>query len=120
MTPESFAAWNAKFLKEVAARRAREDEEKMRNLTSKEREEYKRLGSRLSGWCRCWLLSDAVTDVVTGRQLFERNRDLDIADDSLFEEGTVSVDASQYEREVVEDKEEEGGIQMTFSDSDSE
>lgn len=54
----------------------------------------------------------------TGRQLFERNRDLDIADDGLMEEGTVSVDISQYDREVVEEQEEES--QVTFSDSDSE
>lgn len=49
VTVESFTAWKAKFDKEVAAKRAQEDEEKLRAMTSKEREEYKRLTSRLSG-----------------------------------------------------------------------
>jgi hypothetical protein len=49
VTVESFAAWKAKFDKEVAARRAQDEEEKLRAMTSKEREEYKRLTSRLSG-----------------------------------------------------------------------
>ena len=48
--------------------------------------------------------------------MFERDRNLAIADDSLLEEGTVSVDASQYEREVREDEEDEN--QVTFSDSE--
>ena len=47
--------------------------------------------------------------------MFERNRDLDV-DDNLMEEGTVSVDASQYEREV--EREEEDADRVTFSDSE--
>lgn len=50
----------------------------------------------------------------TGRQLFERNRHLD--DEALVEEGTVSVDASQYERTNERDEEEEERLE--FSDSD--
>ena len=45
--------------------------------------------------------------------MFERNRHLE--DESLMEEGTDSVDASQYDR-MREEQGENGGI--TFSDSD--
>ena len=51
----------------------------------------------------------------TGRQLFERG-DKSLEDDTLLEEGAVSVDASQYERHEFEEEQEEEGV--TFSDSD--
>ena len=51
-----------------------------------------------------------------GRQLFERDKNLAASDASLLEDGTVSVDVSQYERTVpVEDGEED---RLDFSDSD--
>ncbi|EKM55426.1 uncharacterized protein PHACADRAFT_195458 [Phanerochaete carnosa HHB-10118-sp] len=99
VTHDSFSAWKAKFDKEAAEKKAREDEEKMKGMIPKEREEYKKLATRL-----------------TGRQLFERNRDLAASDDNLVEEGTVSIDASQYERETREEEEDEN--QVTFSDSE--
>ena len=43
-------SWKAKFDKEMAEKKAKEDEEKMRGMTGKEREEYKKLGTRLTGW----------------------------------------------------------------------
>lgn len=43
-------AWKLKFDKEMAGRKAREDEEKMKGMSVKEREEYKKLGTRLTGW----------------------------------------------------------------------
>ncbi|PCH38244.1 RWD-domain-containing protein [Wolfiporia cocos MD-104 SS10] len=98
VTVESFKTWKAQFEKEMAAKKVREEEEKLRGISFKEREEYKKLAIRLSG-----------------RQLFERDRNLD-ADDSLLEEGVVSVDVSQYERTTAEEEEEEEGL--TFSDSD--
>ncbi|KAA1471194.1 RWD-domain-containing protein [Dentipellis sp. KUC8613] len=98
VTPESFLAWKVKFDKETALRKQREEEEKLKALTPKEREEYKKSNLRLSG-----------------RQLFERDKDLE--DDALVEEGTVSVDVSQYERtRADEDEDEEDRIH--FSDSD--
>ncbi|KIK59901.1 hypothetical protein GYMLUDRAFT_44385 [Collybiopsis luxurians FD-317 M1] len=97
VTEESFKAWKAKFDRELAGKKAKEDEERLKGLTAKEREEYKRILSRLSG-----------------RQLFERNRNLE--EDNLMEEGTVSVDISQYERTREEEEEEEEHV--TFSDSD--
>ncbi|KAJ6630778.1 RWD domain-containing protein, partial [Mycena sp. CBHHK59/15] len=98
VTPEAFKAWKHKFDQELAAKKAQEEDEKLRGLTPREREEWKRVGTRLSG-----------------RQLFERNKNLE--EDTLLEEGTVSVDVSQYERPSREDDgdEDEG---VTFSDSD--
>lgn len=97
VTVESFKAWKAKFDKEMAQKKIKEEEERLKALTPKEREEYKKLASRLSG-----------------KQLFERNRNLD--DESLVEEGSVSVDASQYER--THEMEEEEEERLEFSDSD--
>lgn len=49
VTVESFKAWKIKFDQELAIEKAREDEEKMKGLTAKEREEFKKIGTRLSG-----------------------------------------------------------------------
>ncbi|CAL1704789.1 unnamed protein product [Somion occarium] len=100
VTLENFKAWKAKFDKELAEKKAKEDDEKLKALSLKEREEYKKLGTRL-----------------TGRQLFERDKSLAVSDASLLEEGTVSVDISQYERSATPDEEEEESG-ATFSDSD--
>ncbi|EIW85206.1 RWD-domain-containing protein [Coniophora puteana RWD-64-598 SS2] len=99
VTVESFKAWKAKFDKEVAQKKLREEEERLRALTAKERDETKKFATRLSG-----------------RQLFEKNRNMD-DDESLLEEGTVSVDFSQYDRSQAE-REEEEEDRVHFSDSD--
>ncbi|PIL23901.1 hypothetical protein GSI_13652 [Ganoderma sinense ZZ0214-1] len=49
VTVESFKAWKVKFDKEMAAKRMKEDEEKLKGLAAKEREEYKKLHTRLTG-----------------------------------------------------------------------
>ncbi|KAJ8487136.1 hypothetical protein ONZ51_g4358 [Trametes cubensis] len=100
VTIESFKAWKAKFDKEMAEKRAREEEEKLKGLSPKEREEYKKMLTRLSG-----------------RQLFERDRTLGIQDENLNDEDAVSVDISQYDRTTREEEEEEED-RVTFSDSD--
>ena len=97
VTVESFKAWKAKFDAELRVKKAKDEDEKMKGMTAKEREEWKRLQTRYSG-----------------RQLFERNRNLE--DDSFVEEGTTSVDVSQYER--TRDNEEDEDERVTFSDSD--
>ncbi|KAF8654188.1 hypothetical protein AX16_003717 [Volvariella volvacea WC 439] len=97
VTLETFIAWKAKFDKEIAQKKAKEEEEKLKGLTPKEREEYKRYTTRLSG-----------------RQLFERNRIVD--DETLLEDGAVSVDVSQYDRTKVDEEQDEGLVH--FSDSD--
>ncbi|KZT26219.1 RWD-domain-containing protein [Neolentinus lepideus HHB14362 ss-1] len=100
VTHESFLAWKKKFDQEMASRKAKEEEEKLKGMTPKEREEYKKFQTRPSG-----------------RQLFERDKTLATMDDSLAEEGTVSVDFSQYERRRDQDEEEEESL-VEFSDSD--
>ncbi|KAF9464676.1 RWD-domain-containing protein [Collybia nuda] len=96
VTVESFRAWKFVFDKEMKAKKAQEDDEKLKSLTPKERDEWRRVGTRLSG-----------------RQLFERG-DKNLEDDTLLEEGAVSVDVSQFERVRVEEEEDI----VTFSDSD--
>jgi hypothetical protein len=49
VTVDSFKAWKIEFDAEQAARKAREEEELLKGLTPKEREEHKRVGTRLSG-----------------------------------------------------------------------
>lgn len=49
MTPESFLAWKARFDKEMAIKKLKEQEDKLKSLSPKEREEYKKFASRLSG-----------------------------------------------------------------------
>lgn len=46
---ESFKAWKIKFDKELAVKRAREDEERLKGWSAKEREEYRKALTRLSG-----------------------------------------------------------------------
>jgi hypothetical protein len=49
VTVKSFNEWKIKFDREVSLRRMRDEEEKLKAMTSKEREEYKRMGVRLTG-----------------------------------------------------------------------
>ncbi|KAH9063458.1 RWD-domain-containing protein [Lactarius vividus] len=99
VTVKSFTEWKIKFDREVSLRKMRTEEEKLKTMTAKEREEFKKIAARL-----------------TGRQLFERDKNLATSDTSLLEEGTVSVDISQYER--VTDKEDDEEDRLEFSDSD--
>jgi hypothetical protein len=106
-----------KFDLEMGRRKTREEEERLKGMTPKEREEWKRASARLSGTIRG---NDRLAPTLklppfTGRQLFERDKHLE--EDALIEEGGVSVDVSQYERErTAEDDDEDARI--TFSDSD--
>lgn len=115
VTVESFKAWKERFDKELAIKKLQEDEEHLKNMTSKEREEYKRSGTRLTGQSDIRKEKKGLNlfAVSLGRQLFERNKNLE--DESLIEEGVVSVDFSQYERTREEEEQETG---LTFSDSD--
>ena len=53
VTVESFKAWKGKFDKELAIKKLQEDEEHLRNMTAKEREEWKKFGTRLTGKVEC-------------------------------------------------------------------
>ncbi|KAI0670478.1 ubiquitin-conjugating enzyme/RWD-like protein [Trametes maxima] len=99
VTVESFKAWKIKFDKEMATKRAHEEEEKLKGLSLKEREEYRKTHTRLSG-----------------RQLFERDRSLGTLDEDVGDEDAVSVDITQYDRTAREEENDEDHV--TFSDSD--
>ncbi|CAK5277705.1 unnamed protein product [Mycena citricolor] len=100
VTVESFRAWKVKFDREMVELQKLREEERLKGLSPKERDEYKRVGGRASG-----------------RQLFERNKNLE--DDNLMEEGTVSVDVSQYDRSAAHHEEEDDEEDaLAFSDSD--
>lgn len=49
VTPVTFLAWRTRYNEKMAQKKAMEDEEKFRALTPKEREEYKKHATRLSG-----------------------------------------------------------------------
>jgi hypothetical protein len=92
-----------------------EDEEKLKGLTPKERDEWRKVGTRLSG--KRFPLSAASLNrqsfSILGRQLFERG-DKNLEDETLLEEDSVSVDISQFERIRIEEEDEV----VEFSDSD--
>jgi len=115
VTIQSFKVWKAKFDLEMAAKKAREDDEKLKALSPKEREEWKRASTRLSGGSYNTPVGDRSFTIPQGRQLFERDKTLE--EDALLEEGTVSVDISQYER-IKTDEDEDEDDRITFSDSD--
>lgn len=52
---ESFKGWKARFDKEMAQKKLAEEEEKLKALTPKEREEYKRFATRLTGKTHSYL-----------------------------------------------------------------
>lgn len=117
VTLESFKAWKAKFDADQARRKEREEAERLMGLTPKEREEWKRISTRLSGenMSSRTTCGELIPLLVTGRQLFEKNRNLE--EETLLEEGTVSVDISQYVRSHA-DEEQDEDERVTFSDSD--
>jgi len=96
-----------------------QDEEKMKNLTPKEREEFKKIGQRLTGENYSRLSKSKFFIYHTiGRTLFEQNRQLATSDAAMVEEGAVSVDLSQYDRTAALEDEEVQEEGIHFSDSD--
>lgn len=51
MTIQSFNAWKIKSDREVYLRKMRDEEDKLKAMTGKEREEYKKMAIRLTGAC---------------------------------------------------------------------
>jgi len=99
VTVESFKAWKDRFDNEVASAKLRHDDERLRGLSSKERDEIKRVSMRQ-----------------TGKQLFEKNKDLDDSDAVLLEDGAIAVDFAQFERQQYQ--EEDPKSELHLSDSD--
>ncbi|KAG0655720.1 hypothetical protein C6P46_000754 [Rhodotorula mucilaginosa] len=89
VTKESFAKWAVQFEREFAEILKREEDERLKALPPKEREEARRWAAKLSG-----------------RQLFEQGALTREADAAFGDEGDVSLDISQYERTVEEEEEE--------------
>ena len=63
MTVESFKAWKEKFDKELAIKRLHEEEEHLKNMTLKEREEWKKSLTRLTGK---WNVSEEKIQLICG------------------------------------------------------
>lgn len=82
ITKETFAAWRAKFHEQIQLKKLKEDEERFKHLTPKEREERKKSMHKL-----------------TGRQLFESNQALAAPDSSLIEADAEEMDLSQFPSE---------------------
>lgn len=105
VTPATFIAWRAAFTREQAAMKARADAEKLARMTPKEREEWKRTQTRLSG-----------------RQLFEKGGDQfgeeDVEKDA--DADAREVDASLFERVRASEREdadeEKSGVVLYDSD----
>lgn len=109
LTPELYLAWREKFRAEVAAKRVKEEEDRVRGLPGKEREEWRRRRDRQSG-----------------RQLFETAKVSATSDEALLAgEDATAVDFSKFTREE-RDRErwgaddEEGGAGIDLGDSDDE
>jgi len=102
VTTASFLEWKEKFNKKMKLKATQEEEEKTRGMTLKEKEEYKKMKTKPSG-----------------RQLFERDRNLATSDATLVDEDAVSVDVSQYDRTAAaHDDEEDEEDHVRFSDSE--
>ncbi|KAA1080126.1 hypothetical protein PGT21_002818 [Puccinia graminis f. sp. tritici] len=79
---ETFSIWRAKFHEQNQLKKAKEEEERYKSLTPKEREERKKSGNKL-----------------TGRQLFESNQALITPDNSLIDADAEEFDLSQFPKE---------------------
>ncbi|CAD6568211.1 MAG: hypothetical protein TREMPRED_004360 [Tremellales sp. Tagirdzhanova-0007] len=86
LTPATFDKWRKSFLSDLNVKRDKEENERIKALPPKEREEYRRRRERLSG-----------------KQLFESSQTLATSDEALYEEGTGEVDLTQYSREEREE-----------------
>jgi hypothetical protein len=51
VTKQSFNEWKTRFDGEVHLRKTRDEEDKLKAMTGKEREEYKKIAVRLTGGC---------------------------------------------------------------------
>ncbi|EJT51376.1 hypothetical protein A1Q1_07348 [Trichosporon asahii var. asahii CBS 2479] len=136
LTKDRYLSWRKTFLEELKKKRAKEEEEKVRAMGSKEREEYKKRRDRPSGEytpsCQStamfWDQSHEATQsanklTTTGRQLFETAKVSATSDEALYEDGEA-VDMSKYTREErdaarwAEEGEGKAGIDLDESDDE--
>ncbi|KAI7860174.1 RWD domain-containing protein 1 [Circinella umbellata] len=94
LTWERFQEWRAKFEKELADQESEEKKARAKELKNK----------------------------LTGRQLFEQDKTLALSDTKYMDEGDVSVDASQYEKEERaqsnDDENDENAVWRQFGSDD--
>lgn len=88
LTPDAFNIWRKTFTAELAAKREKAEEDRIRALPPKEREDHRKRKER-----------------PTGKQLFENSKVLATSDEALYEEGAEEVDFSKYTREEREKRE---------------
>ncbi|KAH9451299.1 hypothetical protein MJO28_009185 [Puccinia striiformis f. sp. tritici] len=79
---ETFAVWRAKFYEQNQLKKLKDEEERYKSLTPKEREERKKSGTKL-----------------TGRRLFETNQALITSDNSLIDADAEELDLSQFPKQ---------------------
>lgn len=110
LTPDAFNVWRKAFTAELAAKREKAEEDRIRALPPKEREDYRKRRER-----------------PTGKQLFENSKVLATSDEALYEEGAEEVDFSKYtreerekERRKEEEEEERRRRGLVEGDSDGE
>ncbi|GMK58301.1 hypothetical protein CspeluHIS016_0503330 [Cutaneotrichosporon spelunceum] len=104
VTREAYEKWRQAFMKELSERRTKNEEERVRALGAKEREDVRRKQARQSG-----------------RQLFETSKVSATSDEALYEDGEA-VDMSQYTREERDrarwGSEEEATVKLEDSDDE--
>lgn len=108
------------FEAELVLKRKQEEQDRLRALPPKEREETKRYLAKLSGTHSLLSLNaELIERRCAGRQLFEKDSALITSDSAFDEEGAEAVDVSLYERVegLSEDEEEETKL-GDLSDSD--
>ncbi|WVQ77636.1 hypothetical protein IAR50_007324 [Cryptococcus sp. DSM 104548] len=111
LTPSAFQSWRLAFTAELAQKRRKAEEDRIRALPAKEREDYKKRQARL-----------------TGKQLFESgNKAAVVEDEGLYEEGAEEIDMRKYtreereaERRKEEEEEERARRGLVEGDSDGE
>lgn len=117
MTVDSFNAWRIRFTAEMKQLKLKEEEDRLKSLPPKERDEAKRMATKLTGApeTSCTVLYHALTFGLTGKAMFERNRNLDNVDEANAD-GT-DIDLSKYERTAEQEESDEEGS-LVLSDSD--
>lgn len=128
VTPETFIALQKRLAEQARNRRNKTEDERIRALTGKEREEYKKVLTRPTGESLCLphLQMIELIPACTGRQLFETGKtsaqaDLEYDDDDAG--GEFSYDRySREERDKArlerEKQEDSGGAAAIIYDSD--
>lgn len=126
VTRESFTALMQKLKQRALEAKKKAEEERVKSLPPKEREEYKKINQRPSGKSRPVNMGPLSSNIlwITGRQLFETGKASTNADESYAEDGAEEVDFSKYSREereqarieAEEEERQDHGVKIYDSD----